>query len=228
MNPVPVAHRAIHADALVVGAMPLSPAVALRCLHRDAVVIADDVGERLEPERAGVVFVGRATSRAGCSSTVSTTRGSLPKVSRVHSSAICCERQIRIPGEPAEAVEIGLRQVIAEPVGVRPTFDTPTKPPVGRWNVLPDDERLDRRRRRPPTRMSKSSASFHIGTRNTVWRCLPHVLLRDLQLDRLVRLLERAEQRRGRLAHLKIDRAVLDLNDRRCRRTVPSSGWKLS
>ena len=44
--------RAIHADALVVGAMPLSPAVALRRFDRDAVVIADDVGERLQAERA--------------------------------------------------------------------------------------------------------------------------------------------------------------------------------
>ena len=51
--------RAIHADALVVGAVPLSPAVALGRFDGDAVVIADDVGQRLQPERAGVVLVGR-------------------------------------------------------------------------------------------------------------------------------------------------------------------------
>ena len=41
---------------------------------------------------------------------------------------------------------------------------------------------------------------------------LAEVFLGDLKFDRLVGLLERAEQRRGRLADLEIDRAVLDLN----------------
>ena len=63
------------------------------------------------------------------------------------------------------------------------------------------------------TCMSKSSASFHMGTRKTVWRRLAEVLLRDLQFDRLIGLLQRAEERRGRLAHLEIDGAVLDLHD---------------
>ena len=43
---------------------------------------------------------------------------------------------------------------------------------------------------------------------------LAGVLLRDLKLDHLVGLLEAAEDRRRRLAHLKVDRAVLDLQDR--------------
>ena len=57
---VPGAGRdgAVHADALFVGAMPLSPAVALGCLHRHAVVIAHDVGEGLQAERTGVVLEG--------------------------------------------------------------------------------------------------------------------------------------------------------------------------
>ena len=42
---------------------------------------------------------------------------------------------------------------------------------------------------------------------------LPEILLRDLQLDRLARLVECSEQRRSRLAHLKIDGTVLDLDD---------------
>ena len=49
---------AIHADALFVGAVPLSPAVAFRGFDRDAVMIADDIGERLQTERAGVILVG--------------------------------------------------------------------------------------------------------------------------------------------------------------------------
>src|ERR1700751_4112614 len=41
---------------------------------------------------------------------------------------------------------------------------------------------------------------------------LAQVLLCDLQLDRFVRLLEPAEQRRDGLTHLKVNRAVLDLD----------------
>ena len=42
---------------------------------------------------------------------------------------------------------------------------------------------------------------------------LAEVLLRDLQFDRLIGFLQRAEQGRGRFAHLKIDGAVFDLHD---------------
>ena len=94
-----------------------------------------------------------------------------------------------------------------------PTFDTPTNPPAGRWNVLPATSALTGDGPSAPTCRSKSSASFHIGTQKHRVPRLADVLLRDLQLDRLVRLLERAEQRRRRLAHLEVDRAVLDLDD---------------
>src|SRR5262249_42967195 len=42
---------------------------------------------------------------------------------------------------------------------------------------------------------------------------LTEVLLRNLQFDRFARFVQRAEQRRGRLANLKIDRTIFDLND---------------
>ena len=61
--------------------------------------------------------------------------------------------------------------------------------------------------------MSKSSTSFHIGTRKHDVTLLTEILLCDLQLDRLIRVAQRAEERRGRLANLKVDRAVLDLED---------------
>ena len=41
--------RAIHPDTFFVGAVPLSPPVALRRLYRHAVVIADDIGQRCSP-----------------------------------------------------------------------------------------------------------------------------------------------------------------------------------
>ncbi len=40
-------HRAVHADAFFIRPMPLPPAVALRSLHRDAVMIAGNIGESL-------------------------------------------------------------------------------------------------------------------------------------------------------------------------------------
>ncbi len=42
---------------------------------------------------------------------------------------------------------------------------------------------------------------------------LSHVFLRDLQFNDLVRFLERAEQRRRRLANLIVDRSILDLDE---------------
>src|SRR4029453_17820027 len=42
---------------------------------------------------------------------------------------------------------------------------------------------------------------------------LTQILLGDLQLDRLIRIAQRAEQRRGWFAHLEVDRAVFDLDD---------------
>ena len=95
----------------------------------------------------------------------------------------------------------------------RPTFDTPTNPPVAVFHTLPGDDGLDRR--------GRAGLDLHVE----VERLLPHrhqedrvaalaeVLLGDLQLDRLVGVLQRAEQRRRRLAHLEVDRSVLDLDD---------------
>ena len=138
----------------------------------------------------------------------------VPNVSRVHSSAICFARQIRIPRQPAEAVEVRQRQVVAEPVGVAADVRHADEP-AGRVarTSCPRRGAFTGVPRRRLTCMSKSSTSFHIGTRKHRVPLLAEVLLRDLQLDRLVRLLERAEQRRRRLAHLEVDRPVLDLDD---------------
>ena len=79
------------------------------------------------------------------STIVSTTCGSLPNVSRVHSSAICRGAQIGIPGEAAEAVEIRLRQVIAEPVVVEPDVGDADEAAGRPMERLAGDERLHRR-----------------------------------------------------------------------------------
>src|SRR5262245_25706329 len=48
--------------------------------------------------------------------------------------------------------------------------------------------------------------------RKTNVALLPQVFLRDLQLDCLIRLFQTSEEWRGGLAHLKVDRPVLDLD----------------
>src|SRR5579863_9384464 len=49
---------AIHSDAEVIGAVPLSPAVFFGGFDAGSVVAAKNVGEGLCAERAGVAFVG--------------------------------------------------------------------------------------------------------------------------------------------------------------------------
>ena len=95
----------------------------------------------------------------------------------------------------------------------RPTFETPTNPPWRAVKRVAGDELLSRACHR--------AAGLHVEVedffphRHDVAQValLAQVLLRDLQLDRLVGLFEAAEQRRGGLADLEVDRAVLDLDD---------------
>src|SRR3954470_15997025 len=55
--PGPRRYGPIHAYTFGVGAMPLAPSVTLGSLDVDAVVIASNVGEGLQPERSGVVLI---------------------------------------------------------------------------------------------------------------------------------------------------------------------------
>src|SRR5208283_4662366 len=50
-------YGAVHADAVVNGAMPLTPAVSFRRFHARTVVAAENVGERASAERAGVALI---------------------------------------------------------------------------------------------------------------------------------------------------------------------------
>ncbi len=54
---------------------------------------------------------------------------------------------------------------------------------------------------------------FPHGDKKTQLSLLTGIFLRDLQFDRFVGVLESAQQRRDGLAHLKINRPILDLND---------------
>ena len=152
------------------------------------------------------------------STIVPTTLGSGPKVSRVHSSAICLLSRFGIPGEATEAVEIGHREVVAEPIGVAADVRDADEPAVGPLEREAGDEVLHRRD-------VAVALGLGVGLHVEVEHFFPHrheeaevpllaeVFLRDLQLDRLVGFRESAEQRRGGLADLEVDRAVLDLDD---------------
>ena len=52
-------HRPVHADPFTIGAVPLSPAVALGRLDARPVVRVEDVGERSRAERTGITLVRR-------------------------------------------------------------------------------------------------------------------------------------------------------------------------
>ena len=83
-----------------------------------------------------------------------------------------------------------------------PTFETPTTAFTRDFTGVA----------RSPTRRSKSSVSFHIGTRNTVCRAWPMYSCVICSSIACLVFCKRPEQRRSRLAHLKIDGTVLDLD----------------
>ena len=66
---------------------------------------------------------------------------------------------------------------------------------------------------------SKSSVSFHMGTRKTMWRAWPMYSWVIWSSMAWLVFCERGEQRRRGLADLEIDGAVLDLDDDVVRRT---------
>ena len=140
---------------------------------------------------------------------VSTTFGSLPNVSRVHSSTICCALRSGIPRQPAEAVQIRLREMVAEPVLVQAHVGDADEAAVQPRSLAAPGVH---RRASPHAQVEIERLFPHRHQEHGVPR-LAEVLLRDLQLDRLLGLLQRAEQRRRRLAHLEIDGPVLDLDD---------------
>ena len=96
--------------------------------------------------------------------------------------------------------------------GSRPAFDTPMNPPVGLPHVLPATICLTVRAGSLDLHVEVERLLPHRHQKHRV-ASLPEVFLGDLQLDGLVGLFERAEQRRGGLPDLEIDWPVLDLDD---------------
>ena len=170
-------------------------------------------------ERAGVVLVVAPRSQQHVDDRASRRAGSAPKVSRVHSSAMCSRGEIR-DSRPAgrshrdwPSPDGGRARSVAADVGdadesARRAFETSCRRRV-----------LHRRAGALRMHVEVEHLFPHRHEEHEV-PLLAEILLRDLQLDRFVRLLERAEERRRRLADLEVDRSVLDLQHDVVVRTV--------
>src|SRR5213080_96252 len=107
--------------------------------------------------------------------TVLTTCVPLPKVSRVHSSAIACEVRFGFHASRPYPYRFAIANGCPSQFSSSPTFTTALYPPSDRRQVLPgtisltdvrptaDDRRLTTAL--PSMCISKSSVCFHIGTR---------------------------------------------------------------
>src|SRR5262249_45376182 len=121
-------------------------------------------------------------------------------------------RQVRIPRQPAEAIKVGLRHMISEPIPIEPHVRDADKTSGRTAERFARNKRLDWCFATAGTHIEIESLLPHRRKEHEMTR-LSHVFLRDLELNSLIGLLESPEQRRRRLTHLKIDRAVLDLDD---------------
>src|SRR5688572_7993241 len=101
----PGGNATIHADALFVCTVPLSPPIALGCLNGDTVMVTDDVRQCLQPERPRVVFVCSPRSQLdvrNCFEHPGVATESEPRP-LIHDLA---GTEIRIPCQTTEPIEI--------------------------------------------------------------------------------------------------------------------------
>ncbi len=75
-------NRAVHADAGLVGPVPLSPAVVFGRLRRRSEVDVDDIGQRADAQRTGVALIDRPRTHQHVDD-------------RLHNGRIVAERQSR-------------------------------------------------------------------------------------------------------------------------------------
>jgi hypothetical protein len=93
-----------------------------------------------------------------------------------------------------------------------PTFDTPTKPPERTLEHAARDDRLHGRGLVVDAHVEVERL-FHIGARNTWWRAWPKYSCVIWSSIAALVFSRPANSGDGRLAHLEVDRAVLDLDD---------------
>ena len=202
---------AIHAYAVVIGAVPLTPAIVFAGLDVGAVVAAGDVGQGLEAERAGVAFIrGPALHQHFCDGADDGRIGrdglARPLVGDLFGG------EIRVPRETAEGVEVGEGERRAEPCLLADAGDAD--------HAAESDDGKDW-----PARICLTGVDAPSNAHVEVEDLFPHgrevdemallagVLLRDLEFHGLAGLREAAEERRDGFARLEVDGAFLGLDD---------------
>ena len=204
-------YGAVHADALRVGAEPLAPAVALGGLDAGAEVVAEDVGEGADAEVAGVLLVGvpgvaLEVVDGGDDCGVVAPGEAGPGVEDLVGG------EVGVPGEFAEAVEVGHGHGVMEPVGVEAYVGYADEAAEGLVEGFAFDDFFDRGAAVVRAQVGVEGGLPH-GDEEDHVALLAEVLLRDLEFDGLAGVLERGEERRDGFADLEVDGAVFDLND---------------
>ena len=81
--------------------------------------------------------------------------------------------QVGIPGQLAEAVEVGHGHGVMQPVGIEADVGHADKTAQRLVEALALDNFADRSAAVLRRGISVSSTPFHMGTRKTMWRCWP-------------------------------------------------------
>ena len=202
---------AIHANAGGICAKPLAPAVTLGGLDTGAEVIAEDVSERADAEVARVLLVDVPRVALQLVDSGDNCRIIPPSKARPGVEDLV-SREVGVPGELAEAIEIGHGHGVMHPVGIETNVSHAHKSAERLMERFAFDNLFDRR---------ASVVRAHIGIERGLphrnekdhMPLLPEILLRYLQLNRLRGVLKRRKKRRRGLANLKIDRPILNLNN---------------
>jgi len=106
-EPCPRGDATIHPHAFLICAMPLSPAVALRGFNSDAVMIADNIRQRLQAQRSRVIFIRTPGRKLQVRYRLDHLRViAKRKLGPLLSDLPCA--QIRIPRQASKAIEIRL------------------------------------------------------------------------------------------------------------------------
>ena len=172
------------ANSLRIGAMPLSPAVPFRGFNRHAVMIADDIRERLQTQRSRVILVRAPRSKLQ----VRYCADHLRVIAKRKLGPLLGDlvrAQVGVPCQTSEAVQIRLRQVVPEPVVIQA-------------HVRNAHDRVHPRfhwRRAPANPQVEIESLFPHRHQEHGVPGLTHVFLGDLQLNRLFGFRQRPEQR---------------------------------
>ena len=176
---------AVHADALMVGAMPLAPAVTLRRLDPRPVVASQNVGQRSCAQRTGVAFVDTPGRKQHCRDGADNGRVVAERKLRPFLGDVA-RTQIGVPGEAAKPVEIGHGERMAEPVRIHTHIRHAHKSTRGTMEGSTRCEVLNGSAASAGVQVEVQHLFPHRG-KKTEMSLLARVFLRDLQFDRLIR-----------------------------------------